>query len=180
LIFPVAVAAVTDPIRVLDYYDALETVTVQPGHVRLYRCNRGSELTEGAMVRSSSCIRIEAPEIEGTITYLQSEPAFHHLARLLNADQEVKLWYSRRPVRTLFTPLGTLRAAREGEVYHVDVVNTLLHRHRVAAQSAMVGAGLLLLVIPFLMFKPVASYLRRYRARAGQARSRRRSPGMLS
>ena len=174
LVFPVAIVALTDPIRVLDYYNDLRTVTVHPSRLGLYSCDGDSaaELTDVASVQNARCVQLKAAQIEGRITYHQSEPAFEHLARLVNAEREVKLWYSSRPVRTLFTSLGTLRAVREGETYHVDIVNTLLHRHRVAAQSAMLGAAILLGVIPVLMWRPVATYLNRYRSREPQQASR--------
>lgn len=171
LLFLPAVVGVTDPFRVLDYYDDLHTVVAAPEQIRLYACDRAGgsgdprNLTDEAAVRDADCVRVHVPNAEGRITYYRFEPAFPQLAKLLRADEPVKIWYSRAAVRTLFTRLGTLRAVREGEVYHVDIVNTLLHRHRVAAQSALVGAVVLFVVIPALLRRPVRSYLRRYRGR---------------
>jgi hypothetical protein len=61
----------------------------------------------------------------------------------------------------LFTRLGTLPAARLGEQYLVDIVNTFLSRRRLAARASTIGLFLMLIPIPWLLHRPVTEYLTR-------------------
>jgi hypothetical protein len=165
LLLPTAVLLLTDGISEFAYQKDLVEITLAPGEYALADCDRSDSERGTDDFSDRHCLEIvpvRASEEEvGRITYYGYEPNFDQLMRIRGSTEPLTLWYAREESTILFTRFGTLRAARLGEQYLVDIVNTFLSRRRLAARASTVGLFLMLIPIPWLLHRPITEYLTR-------------------
>lgn len=164
LLLPTAVVLLTDGISEFAYQRNLIEITLAPGEYALADCDRSQNERGTDDFSDSDCLEIvavaESGEV-GRITYYSYEPNFEQLMRIRGSTEPLTLWYAQEESTILFTRFGTLRAARLGERYLVDIVNTFLSRRRLAARASTIGLFIMLVPIPWLLRRPVTEYLTR-------------------
>ena len=162
LLIPAGVLLLTDGITELAYRRDLQQITLSAGDYSLSTCAHEVGHEPDADAMQSTCVEILSEVLvarDERVTYYDHEPNFDQLRKIRGADESLTIWYAPRESRILFTRLGTLRAARLGDSYLVDVVNTFLSRRRLSARSSTFGVVIVLVFIPALLWRPAFEYL---------------------